>query len=65
MKKLMIAALVAAMGGVVVAADCGEPLTCPFVYRVKLAGKTVSAAATGRQSIRKNAASRATAKTER
>ena len=43
MKKLMIAALVAAMGGVVVAADpCGEPLTCPFVYRVKLAGKTVT-----------------------
>lgn len=46
MKKLMIAALVAAMGGIAVAADCGEPLTCPFVYRVKLAGKTVSARAT-------------------
>lgn len=51
MKKLMIAALVAAMGGVVVAADCGEPLTCPFVYRVKLAGKTVSAAATASNKV--------------
>ena len=41
MKKLMIAALVAAMGGVAMAeSDCGE-LTCPFVYRLKLAGKTV------------------------
>ena len=40
MKKLMIAALVAAMGGVAMAADCGE-LKCPFVYRIKLAGKTV------------------------
>ena len=46
MKKLMIAALVAAMGGVVVAVDCGEALTCPFVYRVKLAGKTVAGRAT-------------------
>lgn len=51
MKKLMIAALVAAMGGVVVAADCGEPLTCPFVYRVKLAGKTVAAAATASNKV--------------
>ena len=51
MKKLMIAALVAAMGGVVVAADCGEPLECPFVYRVKLAGKTVSAAATASNKV--------------
>ena len=42
MKKLMIAALVAAMGGVAMAADCGEPLKCPFVYRIKLAGKTVT-----------------------
>ena len=46
MKKLMIAALVAAMGGVAMAADCGEPLTCPFVYRIKLAGKTVTGLAT-------------------
>lgn len=51
MKKLMIAALVAAMGGVVVAADCGDPLECPFVYRVKLAGKTVSAAATASNKV--------------
>lgn len=46
MKKLMIAAVVAAMGGIAMAGDCGEPLKCPFVYRVKLAGKTVSARAT-------------------
>ena len=47
----MIAALVAAMGGVVVAADCGDPLECPFVYRVKLAGKTVAAAATASNKV--------------
>ena len=48
MKKLMIAALVAAMGGVTIAAEkpCGDPLTCPFVYRIKLAGKTVTGLAT-------------------
>ena len=39
MKKLMIAALVAAMGGVAMA-DCAEPVGCAYAYRVKLAGKT-------------------------
>ena len=39
MKKLMIAALVAAMGGVVMA-DCGVD-SCALAYRLKLAGKTV------------------------
>ena len=39
MKKLMIAALVAAMGGVVLADGCG--LDCVYAYRIKLSGKTV------------------------
>lgn len=38
MKKLMIAALVAAMGGVAMA-DCAEPAGCAYAYRMKLAGK--------------------------
>ena len=39
MKKLMIAALVAAMGGVAMA-DC-DVASCALAYRMKLAGKTV------------------------
>ena len=39
MKKLMIAALVAAMGGIVLASNCG--LDCVYAYRIKLSGKTV------------------------
>ena len=38
MKKLMIAALVAAMGGIAMA-DCAEPAGCAYAYRMKLAGK--------------------------
>ena len=47
MKKLMIAALAVAMGGVVVAATDDDPCStknyCGFAYRLKLAGKTVVA----------------------
>ncbi len=45
MKKLMIAALVAAMGGVVLANDCG--MKCAYAYRIKLSGKTVTAKSIG------------------
>ena len=54
MKKLMIAALAVAMGGVTMAATaettCGE-LKCPFVYRIKLAGKTVTGLATASNKV--------------
>ena len=45
MKKLMIAAAIVAMGGAVLADDCG--LDCVYAYRIKLAGKTVTGKSTG------------------
>ena len=41
MKKLMIAAAIAALAGVTFA-DCDVGVDCAFAYRVKLAGKTVT-----------------------
>ena len=56
MKKLMIAALAVAMGGVTMAATAGDPCStknyCGFAYRLKLAGKTVVAKSVEKGSVK-------------
>ena len=49
MKKLMIAAAAVAMASVAMA-ECAE-ITCPFAYRIKLAGKTVVGKATASNTV--------------